>query len=102
MNNENLSTETVPNRAEELRNRRRGQAKKSDLRNIAENMKRIGIVLSDIVEFFESGEADNDTSHRVGQHRRRRDNAKQHEANRKKAVEARRANKPAKPTPSDR
>lgn len=95
MSNENLSTE--PTKAEKLRNFRRQQSKTSDLRNIAENMKRIGIVLSDIVEFFESGQADNDTSHRVNQHRKRRDNSKKHEENRRKAVEARRA-KPKSPS----
>jgi hypothetical protein len=100
MTNDNLSTEVEVNRADKLRNFRRNQNKQSDLRNIAENMKRIGIVLADVVEFFESGAADNDTSHRVGQHRQRRENTRQHENNRRKAVEARRA-KP-KPTSTDR
>lgn len=90
-------TGTDANRAETLRDKRRAQNKKSDLRNIAETMQRVGIVLADVVKFFESGEVENDTNKQVIQHRKRRNAEHAHEDMRKKGAEARRNAKPKPP-----
>ncbi len=79
--------------ANQLRNRRKDQLKISNMRAVSESMERFGIGIEDLVNFFKSGEVEDDTSHRVNLHRKRRSSAKRQEEGRRKAVEVRRNGK---------